>query len=37
MRINVTVNAASYQREIEPRLLLVHFLRSIRRASENSS
>ena len=27
MEINVTVNGQSYQRDVEPRLLLVHFLR----------
>jgi carbon-monoxide dehydrogenase small subunit len=27
MRVSVTVNAAEYVREVEPRLLLVHFLR----------
>jgi carbon-monoxide dehydrogenase small subunit len=28
-RITVTVNGASYEREVEPRMLLVHFLRDI--------
>jgi carbon-monoxide dehydrogenase small subunit len=27
MRINVTVNGKSYERDVEPRTLLVHFLR----------
>ncbi len=26
-RISITVNGTTYEREVEPRLLLVHFLR----------
>lgn len=29
MRIEVTVNGETHQREVEPRLLLVHFLRDV--------
>ena len=27
MKINVTINGAAYERDVEPRTLLVHFLR----------
>ena len=27
MKINVTVNGTAYERDVEPRMLLVHFLR----------
>jgi carbon-monoxide dehydrogenase small subunit len=29
MKINVTVNGTPYQRDVEPRMLLVHFIREV--------
>lgn len=29
MKVNMTVNGREYEREVEPRLLLVHFLRDV--------
>jgi carbon-monoxide dehydrogenase small subunit len=29
MKVNVTVNGQTYERDVEPRTLLVHFIRDV--------